>query len=577
MNNSEDRLGCFLTFLLLGCITGFIAFINEGIMTLTKFVIFVVVFAFLLGWLIYRAKSMEEEKKRDEEWQLANEEWNRKRHEELVEKSRVNVIVSNDEFRKIVSVTVPFLDFQRQLMRRRGFKRYLEALIVDNPGYQSDFLLSQLVGSDVASCMSLLGFNKTIDVSTKQGQLTYLVCDILRGYLDEYVYNETFEEFAGNISMGKIEDYPGTKTIIDLVQMNLDMYVGFTKVETNVENRELGMCNVLHNYDVDQEKRIKHLLKELIVKLAECIETDPLVLANIMSDRFGENLTAASLRKIDETGGYLEKEGGSLEELNRLIGLKPVKDEIRTLANFVHVQKLRQQKGLKATPISYHCVFSGNPGTGKTTVARILAGIYKELGVLAGGQLIETDRSGLVAEYVGQTAVKTNKIIDKALNGVLFIDEAYTLATGEKEDYGNEAIATLLKRMEDDRDRLVVVLAGYTDQMETFINSNPGLRSRFSRQIEFPDYSVDELYEIFCLSVRSSDFHLSEGASERLYRIIEKAVRSKKTDFGNARYVRNLFEKTIERQANRLASQEEVSEQDLTLLTGDDIYFLPNP
>ena len=520
---------------------------------------------------------MEEEKKRDEEWQLANEEWNRKRHEELVEKSRVNVIVSNDEFRKIVSVTVPFLDFQRQLMRRRGFKRYLEALIVDNPGYQSDFLLSQLVGSDVASCMSLLGFNKTIDVSTKQGQLTYLVCDILRGYLDEYVYNETFEEFAGNISMGKIEDYPGTKTIIDLVQMNLDMYVGFTKVETNVENRELGMCNVLHNYDVDQEKRIKHLLKELIVKLAECIETDPLVLANIMSDRFGENLTAASLRKIDETGGYLEKEGGSLEELNRLIGLKPVKDEIRTLANFVHVQKLRQQKGLKATPISYHCVFSGNPGTGKTTVARILAGIYKELGVLAGGQLIETDRSGLVAEYVGQTAVKTNKIIDKALNGVLFIDEAYTLATGEKEDYGNEAIATLLKRMEDDRDRLVVVLAGYTDQMETFINSNPGLRSRFSRQIEFPDYSVDELYEIFCLSVRSSDFHLSEGASERLYRIIEKAVRSKKTDFGNARYVRNLFEKTIERQANRLASQEEVSEQDLTLLTGDDIYFLPNP
>ena len=573
MNAVKDSFGGCLSMILIGWITLFFVLLSEGMMTLARLIIFLVVAAVLFSWMFYRDNSISEEMKRDEEWQRANEEWNRKRQEEPAEKNKVNVLVSDDEFQEIVAATGPFLNFQRQLMGRGDFNRHLEALVVDNPGYQSDFLLSQLVGGDVAFCMSLLGFPKTIDVGTREGQLTYLVCDVLREYPDEYVYNKTFEKFAGNVSQGKTDDCSGTKTLIDLVQTDLDMYVGFTKVETNVERREFGMCNVLRNYDEGQEKRFKRLLMNLVVKLAGCAETDPLVLKNLTTEWFGESMTdAVSPRIIDDSDGHLGKEGGSIEELNRLIGLKPVKDEIRTLANFVHVQKLRQQKGLKATPVSYHCVFSGNPGTGKTTVARILAGIYKELGVLTGGQLIETDRSGLVAEYVGQTAVKTNKIIDKALDGMLFIDEAYTLVSGGKEDYGNEAIATLLKRMEDDRDRLVVVLAGYTDRMETFINSNPGLRSRFNRQIEFPDYSVDELYDIFCLLARDSDFHLSEGASERLYEHIQQTVSSKESDFGNARYVRNLFEKAIERQANRLASQkEEVSEQDLTLLTGDDI------
>ena len=181
--------------------------------------------------------------------------------------------------------------------------------------------------------------------------------------------------------------------------------------------------------------------------------------------------------------------------LNKLVGLATVKEEVKKLASFLKIQQLRKEKNLKAAPISYHCVFTGNPGTGKTTVARILAGIYKELGILKKGQLVETDRSGLVAEFVGQTAVKTNKIIDSALDGVLFIDEAYSLVAGGENDFGGEAIATLLKRMEDNRDRLIVILAGYSDEMQAFIDSNPGLQSRFNRYIKFDDYNADELLE----------------------------------------------------------------------------------
>ena len=193
------------------------------------------------------------------------------------------------------------------------------------------------------------------------------------------------------------------------------------------------------------------------------------------------------------------------EELSKLIGLGSVKKEIESLSNYVKIQTLRHRQGMTTTPVSLHCVFTGNPGTGKTTVARIVAAIYKELGVLKSGHLVETDRSGLVAEYVGQTAVKTNKIIDEALDGVLFIDEAYSLLGGEN-DFGAEAIATLLKRMEDDRDRLVVILAGYSKEIKDFIESNPGLQSRFNRYIQFDDYTSDDLIEIFKLSLRKSQY-----------------------------------------------------------------------
>jgi len=261
---------------------------------------------------------------------------------------------------------------------------------------------------------------------------------------------------------------------------------------------------------------------------------------------------------------FLPSQNNPYEELKNLIGLNTVKTEIETLANFIKIQQVREKKGLKSSHLSYHCVFTGNPGTGKTSVARIVANIYKDLGILKNGHLVETDRSGLVAEYIGQTAVKTNKIIDSAIDGVLFIDEAYALISGGNADYGKEAIATLLKRMEDNRDKLVVILAGYTDEMKMFIDSNPGLQSRFNRYIEFPDYSADELHQIFRLNLQKFDYHISDIIDDLLKDFFQKSVTSKDRNFGNARFARNLFEKTIERQANRLAKEVDLTNEKLS-------------
>lgn len=261
----------------------------------------------------------------------------------------------------------------------------------------------------------------------------------------------------------------------------------------------------------------------------------------------------------------------NIEKLTSLIGLESVKSEVRTLANFVVIQNERADRGLKTSDVSYHCVFTGNPGTGKTTVARILAGIYKDLGILKKGHLVETDRSGLVAEYVGQTAVKTNQIIDSALDGVLFIDEAYSLISDSGVDYGKEAVATLLKRMEDDRERLVVILAGYTNEMAAFINSNPGLQSRFTRYIEFQDYSAEELLQIYQKNLKDYDYQIDDDAFKKLKNIIDNAVANKDRNFGNARYVRNLFERTLQNQANRLSTVPKLTKDLLRTITIDDL------
>ena len=241
--------------------------------------------------------------------------------------------------------------------------------------------------------------------------------------------------------------------------------------------------------------------------------------------------------------------------LDELIGLDSVKQEVETLSNFIRIQQARAANGLKTSPVSYHCVFTGSPGTGKTTVARILAQIYQNLGVVSKGHLVETDRAGLVAEFIGQTAIKTDKVIESALDGVLFIDEAYALNAGGENDYGKEAIATLIKRMEDYRDRLIVILAGYTDQMKDFITSNPGLQSRFNRYIDFPDYSPEELLQIFELNMNKYDYRFADGAKQFLQRFFENEVAHKDANFGNGRMVRNVFEKSIARQANRLARE----------------------
>lgn len=262
-----------------------------------------------------------------------------------------------------------------------------------------------------------------------------------------------------------------------------------------------------------------------------------------------------------------------MAELNSLIGLGIVKKEVESLRNLIKIQSMRMQQGLPNANMNYHMVFTGNPGTGKTTVARIVAGIYKELGILKKGHLVETDRSGLVAEYVGQTAPKTNTKIDEALDGVLFIDEAYTLIGGEN-DFGAEAIATLLKRMEDDRDRLVVILAGYTNEIKGFINSNPGLQSRFNRYIQFDDYNVEELLEILKSNLKKSRYKIKRDAFEWVHSFISNKVMMKDERFGNARFIRNVFEKIVQNQADRLASQTTICNEELTIITIDDVIKL---
>ena len=269
-----------------------------------------------------------------------------------------------------------------------------------------------------------------------------------------------------------------------------------------------------------------------------------------------------------------EKSG--MEELDELIGLKTVKHDVQELIGLAKVRKMREEKGMKAVPVSLHLVFSGNPGTGKTTVARILAKLYKEIGILSTGQLVETDRSGLVAGYVGQTAIKTQKKIQEAMGGVLFIDEAYTL-NQEGENFGQEAIDTILKAMEDHRDKFVVIVAGYTQLMKDFVESNPGLKSRFNKFFEFPDYTVEELQEIFMMQCSKYQYKLTPEAETAVRNEIVRLESSKGENFANAREVRNLFERIITNQARRVADIEGVDEETLTLITEEDLVDLEDP
>lgn len=266
-------------------------------------------------------------------------------------------------------------------------------------------------------------------------------------------------------------------------------------------------------------------------------------------------------------------EGDPYQELDDLIGLGSVKQEVRSLANFVKLQKQREAQGLKNAKVSYHLVFYGSPGTGKTTVARIVGRIYKDLGVLKKGHTVETDRAGLCGEYVGKTGPKTDTVISKALDGVLFIDEAYSLVPegGGGNDYGQEAISTILKRMEDYRDRLVVIVAGYKDEMQRFIDSNPGLQSRFNRYIDFPDYTGMELVDIFKMYMKKNQYTLAPDAEAYLREQFEYVVAHKDRNFGNARFARNVFEKSIQQQANRLAGQSNLDKDRLTELTVEDL------
>lgn len=260
-----------------------------------------------------------------------------------------------------------------------------------------------------------------------------------------------------------------------------------------------------------------------------------------------------------------------LQQLNELTGMQSVKTEINNMINLLKICKIRQENGLQVPPVTNHLVFLGNPGTGKTTVARILAKIYHGLGVLSKGHLVEVDRSGLVAGYMGQTSEKVTEVIEKAKGGILFIDEAYALANGQQGDFGQEAIDILNKAMEDNREDLVVIAAGYHDEMQNFLDANPGLRSRFNRIIEFPNYNAEELFEIMYNRAVSMDYTLTSEAIAYVKERFADVVACPPDNFGNARWVRNYLDRVIHNQANRLVAENDFKEENLTRLTLADV------
>lgn len=261
-----------------------------------------------------------------------------------------------------------------------------------------------------------------------------------------------------------------------------------------------------------------------------------------------------------------------LDELNQLVGLDNVKEEVRSLVNLIKVRRMREEYKLPAMDMSYHMVFTGNPGTGKTTVARLVARIYRELGILSEGQLIETDRSRLVAGYVGQTAINVREVVEQAIGGVLFIDEAYALVSPDTtNDYGSEAVDTLVKMMEDHRDDLVVIVAGYREEMEQFLRSNTGLISRFNKFITFEDYSEQQLLEILTVMAEQAGMVVEDTAVKKLGLYLASMNEQERWDFGNARGVRNVFERMIVNQANRIVLLEEPTKEQLITLTAQDV------
>lgn len=323
----------------------------------------------------------------------------------------------------------------------------------------------------------------------------------------------------------------------------------------------------------------RKLGQEYLAANTESTEVEINVLSSycVMLD---ENLKAYGLLQPDYKSVAIQADAGEKEqsadeliaELNSLTGLTAVKEDVNALINLLKVQKMREQMGMKQTSVNKHLVFMGNPGTGKTTVARLLAKIYKAIGAISKGHLVEVDRSGLVCGYIGQTATKTAEVIESALGGVLFIDEAYTLINGKGQgDFGQEAVDTLLKGMEDHRDDLVVIVAGYTELMEEFLDSNPGLRSRFNKFINFEDYTAEEEVEILINNCKKQEYMLSRDALEEARRFFTERVANKPEGYANARDVRNYLEKAISNQATRIVGLKDVDKNILAMLEKEDL------
>jgi stage V sporulation protein K len=360
---------------------------------------------------------------------------------------------------------------------------------------------------------------------------------------------------------------------IKFVQGNIDYFFneihnGIPYFQQNLSPTGLTLSN-LFQYIVDAQHKLYYLdsysRRKITLGLIEYLGLNKREFLSL-KDLFGEEA-----KKIEEPA-HIEKESYVHRyKLDKLVGLKAIKDEIEGLIAFANVRQLKIKNGIPATPETLHMVFYGNPGTGKTTVARMIAAIYKDVGLLEKGHLVEVSRVNLVEGFIGQTAKKVEEQFKAALGGVLFVDEAYSLYPYDSgNDFGKEAIDTLNKLMEDYRDQVVVILAGYRNEMEKFFTSNSGLKSRFSHYIHFPDYSLEELFEIFENMFSDYDHFLSTGAKFRAEMLIEELEKKRKL-MGNARDIRTLFEKTLRNQAIRLTKAKNPDRTMLREIAPEDI------
>ena len=418
--------------------------------------------------------------------------------------------------------------------------------------------------------------------SSDQAELT-LEIKFIREYLNQHFTTDRFRTFKYERTSGDFPSAPPRSLTYfvqgDLARLKVNPNTVFRSRDYVRMFKLMGQEFIACNSTTD-DKEIARLTgyclmldKYLKSMNLYAIDSSPLL------DKYNAlPKTASADVNSGISGGKAEKNepvkdvDSLLEELNSMTGLESVKKDITNLVNLLKIKKLREANGMKQPSVSLHLVFSGNPGTGKTTVARLLANIYKGLGVLSRGHLVEVDRGGLVVGYIGQTAIKTTEVIESALGGILFIDEAYTLTAGKGEnDFGQEAVDTLLKAMEDHRDNLIVIVAGYPELMEQFLSSNPGLRSRFNKFITFEDYTGDELMSIFNSMCSKQEYKLDDEARSYAESYWHDRAAHHDDTFANAREVRNFMESAISRQATRIVSMDNIDVTTLETLTKDDL------